>query len=196
MPFFMQEPNASSQSSTYYPSTPVNNASMSIIRNFDLDGSINSSVLTINEANENNSFDNKSIINGANDFMEAQQRTISLGSATNVSSSGSNLSLINPSESTRIGYLRCLQIFFFHSSNLLLNRNNFHRDKIKNVCCYTLEIYKLFIRKIKMDHYTWTMLITILLKIAEFLFNSEYLINNRNEPATSQLIKLTTEVLI
>ncbi len=98
--------------------------------------------------------------------------------------------------SPRIGYMRCLQIFFYHSSNLLLNRNNFQRDKIKNVCCYTLEIYKLFIRKIKMDNYTWTLLITILLKVSEFIFNSEYLANNRHEPATSQLIKLMTEVRV
>lgn len=56
---------------------------------------------------------------------------------------------------TRIGYAKSLQIFLFHSSNLLLNRNNLHKDKIKNVACFVLEIYKIFIRKIKMDHYTW-----------------------------------------
>ncbi len=113
-------------------------------------------------------------------------------SITSITSTSSLFSM--PNNSTRIGYMRCLQIFLFHSSNLLLNRNNFQRDKIKNICCHTLEIYKLFIRKIKMDCYTWTMLITILLKVADFLFNSEYLLNNRNEPATSQLIKLMTEV--
>jgi hypothetical protein len=100
-------------------------------------------------------------------------------------------------EQTRIGYIRCLQIFFYHSSNLLLNRQNLRdRDRIKNVCCYTLEIYKLFIRKIKMDQTTWNLLITILLRITDFLFNSEYLSNNRNDPSTSHLIKLITETCL
>ncbi len=111
-------------------------------------------------------------------------------------SSSVSVGVNNHQHQTRIGYMKCLQIFFFHSSNLLLNKTNFQRDKIKNVCCFTLEIYKLFIRKIKMDYYTWTMLITILLKVAEFLFNSEYLVNNRTEPATSHLIKLTTETVL
>jgi hypothetical protein len=100
-------------------------------------------------------------------------------------------------EQTRIGYIRCLQIFFYHSSNLLLNRQNLRdRDRIKNVCCYTLEIYKLFIRKIKMDQTTWNLLITILLRITDFLFNSEYLSSNRNDPSTSHLIKLITETCL
>ena len=47
-----------------------------------------------------------------------------------------------------------------------------------------------------MDYYTWTMLITILLRVAEFLFNSEYLVNNRNDPTTSHLIKLITETVL
>ena len=81
------------------------------------------------------------------------QRTPSVSS---VSVTGFSLASFNPAqEQTRIGYIRSLQIFLFHSSNLLLNRTNLQRDKIKNVCCYTLEIYKMFIRKIKMDYYTW-----------------------------------------
>lgn len=56
----------------------------------------------------------------------------------------------------RIGTIKCLQIFFYHSSNLLLNRINLQRsDKIKNICCYALDIYKTFIKKIQMDSYTW-----------------------------------------
>lgn len=56
----------------------------------------------------------------------------------------------------RIGNVKCLQIFFYHSSNLLLNRVNLQRsDKIKNICCYALDIYKAFIKKIQMDSYTW-----------------------------------------
>lgn len=86
----------------------------------------------------------------SNDYF---QRTPSVSS---VSVTGVSISSFNPAqEQTRIGYIRSLQIFLFHSSNLLLNRTNLQRDKIKNVCCYTLEIYKLFIRKIKMDYYTW-----------------------------------------
>lgn len=93
-------------------------------------------------------------------------RTSSVSSASSATV-GTWLSLANlPADSpaaaaalqaaaTRIGYARALQIFLFHSSNLLLNRHNLHKDKIKNVACYVLEIYKMFIRKIKMDHYTW-----------------------------------------
>ena len=32
--------------------------------------------------------------------------------------------------------------------------------------------------------------------MADFLFNSEYLINNRSDPATSHLIKLITETVL
>ena len=130
--------------------------------------------------------------NGEN--SEFLQRSFSISSSVTNATISSNTT--QPNEATRVGYMRCLQIFFFHSSNLLLNRNNFKSDKIKNICCYTLEIYKLFIRKIKMDPHTWTMLITILLKVSEFIFNSEYLISNRNDAATCQLIKLITEVFI
>lgn len=126
------------------------------------------------------------------------QRTPSLS----ISAAGSNIVPTGYSgaaifgEQTRVGYMRCLQIFFLHSSNLLLNRTNLQRDKIKNICCYTLDIYKMFIRKIKMDNQTWTLLISILLRVADFLFNSEYLINNRTDPATSHLIKLITETVL
>ena len=40
------------------------------------------------------------------------------------------------------------------------------------------------------------MLISILLRVTEFLFNSEYLMTSRNDPTTSSLIKLATEVLV
>lgn len=132
----------------------------------------------------------------------SESTTESMESNHPASSGSTNTSLFTKDSTppdqqlTRIGYMRCLQIFFYHSSNLLLNRNNFQRDKIKNICCYTLEIYKLFIRKIKMDSQTWTLLITILLKASEFIFTSEYLVNNRHEPATSQLIKLMTETVL
>jgi len=148
------------------------NQSLSLNHFSDFDSPMSSSLITSDTENDD-SFQPRS-----NGFLNA--------SLTQITSTADS--------SPRIGYMRCLQIFFYHSSNLLLNRNNFQRDKIKNVCCYTLEIYKLFIRKIKMDSYTWTLLITILLKVSEFLFNSEYLVNNRHEPATSQLIKLMTEV--
>lgn len=79
----------------------------------------------------------------------------STSSALSASSVAAAIANIDPVLLTRIGYAKSLQIFFYHSSNLLLNRNNLHKDKIKNVSCYVLEIYKMFIRKIKMDHYTW-----------------------------------------
>ena len=72
--------------------------------------------------------------------------------------SGSGLASVSNSNSVeqiKIGYVRCLQIFYYHSSNLLFNKANFSKDKIRNVCCYLIDIYKVFIKKIKMDHYTW-----------------------------------------
>ena len=129
-------------------------------------------------------------------FNEKSYRAMSISSSvySTISSGGGGGGGLQGEQMTRIGNVKCLQIFFFHSSNLLLNRTNLQRDKIKNICCYTLEIYKLFIRKLKMDSQTWTLLITILLKVADFLFNSEFLVNNRSDPATSHLIKLITEV--
>jgi hypothetical protein len=47
-----------------------------------------------------------------------------------------------------------------------------------------------------MDAQTWTLLITILLKVSDFLFNSEFLVNNRQDPAASHLIKLITETVL
>jgi hypothetical protein len=93
----------------------------------------------------------------AHDLLRMNERTSSVSSATSaLSYNSANLSLQTPvNEMTRVGYTKCLQVFFFHSSFLLLNRYNLQKDKIKNVSCYLLEIYKLFIRKIKMDHYTW-----------------------------------------
>ena len=85
-------------------------------------------------------------------LSEKFQRTSSLSSS--LYSSVNNYTF-HADQATRIGYVKCLQIFFFHSSNLLLNRSNLQRDKIKNICCHTLEIYKLFIRKLKMDSQTW-----------------------------------------
>ena len=94
------------------------------------------------------------------EFMTAHlnekfQRATSLSSSIYSSISNYTHQPSSAEQMTRIGNVKCLQIFFFHSSNLLLNRTNLQRDKIKNVCCYTLEIYKLFIRKIKMDPQTW-----------------------------------------
>ena len=39
------------------------------------------------------------------------------------------------------------------------------------------------------------LVISVLLRIADFLFKSEYLTNIRSDPQTSQLIKLLTEVI-
>jgi hypothetical protein len=89
-------------------------------------------------------------------LSEKFQRATSLSSSLYSSVSNYTHQTTSSAEQmTRIGSVKCLQIFFFHSSNLLLNRTNLQRDKIKNICCYTLEIYKLFIRKIKMDPQTW-----------------------------------------
>ena len=154
-----------------YPTTPNSNSGQISGSTNDLESPMSSSIVTSDFENEKS--ESWSVTSVNYNFKE--------------SISG---------ETTRIGYMRCLQIFFYHSSNLLLNRNNFQREKINKVCCYTLEIYKLFIQNIKMDNYTWTMLITILLKVAEFIFNSEYLANNRHETATSQLIKLMTETML
>ena len=192
MPSFMQEPFQSNTTTTSISNVQSNNNNND---NNNLDSpmsksitdddksisgtSINSTEFTFSNNNNNN-----------NSNSEVFHRTSS------ISSSASLVNDLFHQNQTRIGYMKCLQIFFFHSSNLLLNKTNLQRDKIKNICCYTLEIYKLFIRKIKMDYYTWTMLITILLRVAEFLFNSEYLVNNRNDPTTSHLIKLITETVL
>lgn len=171
MPSFMLEPTSMQHA---YPTTPIAGSNTGM----DLESPMSSSLIHSDTESEKN------------EFMDTFQRNGSVSTLNN------SLMSKDSNEMTRIGYMRCLQIFFFHSSNLLLNRNNFQRDKIKNICCYTLEIYKLFIRKIKMDSHTWTLLVTILLKVSEFLFNSEYLANNRHEPATSQLIKLMTETVL
>lgn len=178
MPSFMQEPTHSTVQSQFND----NNTDSSISRSIMLDDDRSS--LSIGTA----SLSSEHTVSSNNEHFH---RTSSISS----SASGVFDSLVQQNQ-TRIGYMKCLQIFFFHSSNLLLNKTNLQRDKIKNICCFTLEIYQLFIRNIKMDYYTWTMLITILLRIADFLFNSEYLVNNRNDPATSNLIKLTTETVL
>ena len=159
---------------------PLNGGSGGQTNDINLDSPVSRSIMMEN--------DDKSI---NSEYMDSIHRTSS------VSSSGSSLinyDMLN--HNTRIGYMKCLQIFFFHSSNLLLNKNNLNRDKIKNICCFTLDIYKLFIRSIRMDYYTWTMLIKILLRIAETLFTSDYLTNTRNDAATSSLIKLITETVL
>ncbi|CAF0829024.1 unnamed protein product [Brachionus calyciflorus] len=170
-------------------------------------------VFSLNQSGENN---------GENENFEIEK-------TPSVSSSSSILSLKTTNQSdimqqqslTRIGSVKCLQIFYYHSYNLLLNRANLQRpDKIKNICCYLLDIYKTFIKKIQMDSYTWTMLIKILLRVCNFLFNSnsDYLsLNSTNTPGAastttssntrsgenqstsssiSQLIKLTTETTL
>lgn len=117
-------------------------------------------MLEPNEAGAGSSDDDKTslILMSEQKMLDMSQRTSSISSA----SSAFNLSLMlnqttynNSNNHTRVGYTKCLQIFFYHSCNLLLNRNNLQKDKIKNVSCYLLEIYKLFIKKIKMDHNTW-----------------------------------------
>lgn len=133
--------------------------------------------------------------------LNQQNRTASVSSTTSSVFSYSQYpssSFHSSVDQYRIGYVRCLQIFYYHSSHLLLNKANFSKDKIKNVCCHLLDIYKLFIKKIKMDHYTWSMIITILLRVSEFVFNSEQLMSSQraSDPATSQLIKLITETLL
>ena len=95
----------------------------------------------------------------------------------------------------RIGSTRSLQIFFFHSCNLLLNKSNLQRERVRNICCYTLDIYKLFIQKVHMSADTWHLLISILLRVAEFLFTSE-LVGGLEATTASHLIKLTTETCL
>lgn len=177
MPSFMQEPpacNSTNTNSLQHPSTPLGSVSL---------------------ASGSMELDSSSLSESTTDSTDHSNNNNHGGGSTNTSLFTKD-STPPDQQLTRIGYMRCLQIFFYHSSNLLLNRNNFQRDKIKSICCYTLEIYKLFIRKIKMDSQTWTLLITILLKASEFIFTSEYLVNNRHEPATSQLIKLMTETAL
>lgn len=103
-------------------------------------------------------------------------RTSSISSSTSSGAASAWLGYLDSPAAhlaaTRIGYARCLQIFFFHSSNLLLNRNNMHKDKIKNVACFVLEIYKMFIRKIKMDHYTWYDLCFVFFLVVKTIFNN------------------------
>jgi hypothetical protein len=144
-PSFMQEPPSSQTAAT----TPSNNSGFYPNNLNDLDGSIS---LIDEDSKSNYSMSDTS------SQYEKFQRTSSVSSSVYSSVSNNTISTTATSfsgEQTRIGYVRCLQIFFYHSSNLLLNRTNLQRDKIENICCYTLEIYKLFIRKLKMDSHTW-----------------------------------------
>ena len=142
IPSFMQEP-------THFQSSTISLSAIAQINELESPGTLSS----IEE--------DKYSIATSSEYMtshlnEKFQRATSLSSSLY-----SSVSNYTPHQSTsieqltRIGNVKCLQIFFFHSSNLLLNRTNLQRDKIKNVCCYTLEIYKLFIRKLKMDSQTW-----------------------------------------
>jgi hypothetical protein len=118
-----------------------------------LDASFQSNDTTNEELSSNKLYANEDSL--PNPRTSSVSSTSSAFNTSNYSTlSGSNASSIQDNL-IRIGYTKCLQIFLYHSSNLLLNRNNLHKDKIKNVSCYVLEIYKMFIRKIKMDHYTW-----------------------------------------
>ena len=186
-PSFMNEPPhiaTGATTSAYHqmPATPN-----SIFHTTDLsDTSMSMSIMDDDRSNWS--------VTGSEDQAFQRTPSLSISAGSNIVPTG--YSAVVFGEQTRVGYMRCLQIFFFHSSNLLLNRTNLQRDKIKNICCYTLDIYKMFIRKIKMDNQTWTLLISILLRVADFLFNSEYLINNRTDPATSHLIKLITETVL
>jgi hypothetical protein len=190
MPSFMQEPF---QSNTTTTTTSINNVQSNNNNNDNnnLDSPMSKSI-----TDDDKSISGISINSTEFTFSNNNNNSEVFHRTSSISSSASLVNDLFHQNQTRIGYMKCLQIFFFHSSNLLLNKTNLQRDKIKNICCYTLEIYKLFIRKIKMDYYTWTMLITILLRVAEFLFNSEYLVNNRNDPTTSHLIKLITETVL
>ena len=186
MPSFMQEPFQSNTTTTSISNVQSNNND-----NNNLDSPMSKSI-----TDDDKSISGASINSTEFAFSNNISNNEVFHRTSSISSSASLVNDLFHQNQTRIGYMKCLQIFFFHSSNLLLNKTNLQRDKIKNICCYTLEIYKLFIRKIKMDYYTWTMLITILLRVAEFLFNSEYLVNNRNDPTTSHLIKLITETVL
>jgi len=186
MPSFMQEPFQSNTITTSISNVQSNNND-----NNNLDSPMSKSI-----TDDDKSISGASINSTEFAFSNNISNNEVFHRTSSISSSASLVNDLFHQNQTRIGYMKCLQIFFFHSSNLLLNKTNLQRDKIKNICCYTLEIYKLFIRKIKMDYYTWTMLITILLRVAEFLFNSEYLVNNRNDPTTSHLIKLITETVL
>lgn len=85
----------------------------------------------------------------SSDEKELIQRTSSVSSSSSLHLSNMLLNKSNINQ-TKIGYIKCLQIFYYHSSNLLQNRLNLQRsDKIKNTCCYLLDIYKLFIKKFK-----------------------------------------------
>lgn len=57
--------------------------------------------------------------------------------------------------SIKIGFTRSLQLFFSNSLYLFLNRYNLQRDKIQNILLVTLDIYKIFLKKIQIDYNTW-----------------------------------------
>ena len=147
----MNEPLTSSTSHANYHQMPATPNSI-FHTNATNDFSDNSMSMSIMEDDRSNWS-----VTGSEHGLADQtfQRTPSLSTSGGSNVVSSAYASSSYGEQTRVGYMRCLQIFFFHSSNLLLNRTNLQRDKIKNICCYTLDIYKLFIRKIKMDNQTW-----------------------------------------
>jgi hypothetical protein len=77
-----------------------------------------------------------------------------------------------------------------------MNRANMHREKISAICLYGLDIYKSLITRLQIDYNTWNLIINVLIRISDHIFNSDYLLNNRNDPTISSLFKAVTEVLL
>ena len=55
----------------------------------------------------------------------------------------------------KVGFIRCLQMFFVDSSIIFFNRINLQRDRIIDTCVCLLDTIKLFMKKIQMDQSTW-----------------------------------------
>jgi hypothetical protein len=162
MPQYMLEPSSTLPMpflQQTYPSTPNSATSYNNRDEVDNSSILFSSMMTSvgnigreekNSSNVSSSYTSDSL----NDYTYRTPSVSSMASSTLFNSGGAATSVAY-NEQTRIGYMRSLQIFFYQSCNLLLNRANLQREKIRNICCFTLDIYKLFIQKIKMDNYTW-----------------------------------------
>jgi hypothetical protein len=107
------------------------------------------------------------------------------------------LTLIEPTtKDVKIGFTRSLQIFFIYSSHIFLNRTNLHRDKITSICLPGLDIYKSLITRLQIDYSTWTLVINVLLRVSDYVFNSDSLAGYRSDQTVSSLFKAVTEVLL
>ena len=164
VPSFMLEPiSQQQQQQQHFPFSSTSSLSTIQTQSNDLESpgflsSIDEDKCSITTANNSEFMTSSSSTINLNENKFQRATSLSSSVYSSVSNGGGYLQLghANFAENlTRIGYVKCLQIFLFHSSNLLLNRSNLQREKIKNVCCYTLEIYMLFIRKPKMYSQTW-----------------------------------------